>query len=98
MTAYIVVDTRITNAEEYEKYKALARPIVESHGGTYLARGGRTEVVDAELWSPTRVVLLEFPDFESAQRFAHSEEYAPVAAMRHEYADSTVVIVDGGVP
>lgn len=95
MAAYIVVDTEITNPENYEEYKRLAKPIVESFGGVYLARGGDMHVVDAELWAPTRVVLLEFPDVASAQAFAESDEYAPVAAMRHEYANSTVVIIDG---
>ena len=95
MAAYIVVDTEITDPEQYEDYKRLAKPIVESHGGTYLARGGAMHVVDAELWSPTRIVLLEFPDMASARAFAESDEYAPVAAMRHDYANSTVVIIDG---
>lgn len=95
MAAYIIVDTRITNAEEYERYKALARPIAEKFGGTYLARGGEMHIVDDELWSPTRMVLLEFPDVATARAFTESEEYAPVAALRHEHADSTVVIVDG---
>lgn len=95
MAAYIVVDTEITDPEHYEEYKRLAKPIVEAYGGTYLARGGDMRVVDAELWEPTRLVLLEFPDVDSAKAFADCDEYRPVAAMRHEYANSTVVIVDG---
>ncbi len=95
MTAYVVVDTKINNAEEYEEYKALAAPLVEKHGGTYLARGGAMHVVDEALWSPTRIVLLQFADMESAKGFLEGEEYAPVAALRHRYADSTAVIVDG---
>jgi uncharacterized protein (DUF1330 family) len=95
MAAYIVVDTRINNPNEYEEYKALARPIVEAFGGTYLARGGKTLVVENDLWSPTRIVLLEFPDFEAAQRFAESDEYGPVAALRHQHADSNVIIIEG---
>jgi uncharacterized protein (DUF1330 family) len=38
--AYIIVDTLITNDEEMEHYKQLAKPLVESFGGEYLARGG----------------------------------------------------------
>lgn len=98
MAAYVVVDTHITDPDEYEEYMALARPIVEAFGGTYLARGGRTRIIDDDLWSPTRIVLLEFPDFASAERFTDSEEYAPVAALRHRHARSTVVIVDGEMP
>ena len=96
MTAYVIVDTKIHDADGYEEYKALARPIVESHGGTYMARGGELDVIEDDLWSPTRIVLLEFADAATARGFLTSEEYAPVAAMRHRMADCTVVIVDAG--
>ena len=95
MAAFVIADTKIENADEYEEYKKQAKAIAESYGGTYRARGGRTEVIDSDLWEPTRVVIVEFPDFESAQAFAHSEEYAPVAKLRHANAKSTVIIVDG---
>ncbi len=95
MAAYIIVDTRINDPEAYEEYKALARPLVERHGGIYRARGGDLDVVQNELWSPTRIVLLEFPDMESARNFLDSDDYAPVKAMRYAHADCTTVIVDG---
>ena len=95
MAAFIIADTKIENAEDYEDYKKQAKAIAESYGGTYRARGGQTEVIDSDLWTPTRVVIIEFPDFGSAQAFAHSAEYAPVAALRHAHAKSTVIIVDG---
>jgi len=62
MSAYIIVDTRIKNPEAYEDYKAKARPIAEKFGGVYLARGGDMDVVQDELWSPTRIVLIQFPN------------------------------------
>ena len=95
MSAYIIVDTRINNAEAYEGYKAQAKPIVEKYGGTYRARGGTLDVVESDLWSPTRIVIIEFPDMESARTFVDSEEYAPVKAIRHANADCSVVIVEG---
>ncbi len=95
MTAYVVVDTKINDPAEYEKYKALAAPLVEKHGGSYLARGGDMHVVDEALWSPTRIVLLQFPDMATARGFLEGDEYAPVAALRHQHADSTAVIIDG---
>lgn len=95
MAAFIIADTKIENVAEYEDYKRQARAIAERYGGVYRARGGETEVVDAELWTPTRLVIIEFPDMASARAFAHSAEYAPVAALRHAHARSTVVIVDG---
>lgn len=95
MAAYIIVDTRIENPDVYEDYKAKARPLVEKYGGKYLARGGDMKVLESDLWSPTRVVILEFPDMASAEKFMHSEEYAPVRAIRRANAKCTLFIVDG---
>lgn len=95
MTAFVLVDTKINNAQAYEEYKALARPIAEKHGGIYRARGGEMDVVQNELWQPTRLVLIEFPDMAAARAFLDSEEYAPVKKLRLENADCTTVILDG---
>ena len=95
MSAYIIVDTKITNETEYEEYKRLAKPIVEKHGGLYRVRGGTLDIIEADLWTPTRIVVLEFPDMSSARAFIDSEEYAPVKKMRHQNAECTLFIVDG---
>ncbi len=95
MTAYVIVDTKINNPEAYEEYKALAKPIAETFGGIYRTRGGAMEVLENDLWTPTRIVIVEFPDMESAKRFADSEEYAPVKAIRHANAECTLAIIEG---
>lgn len=95
MSAYVIVDTKIKDPEAYEQYKALARPLVEKHGGIYRARGGDMDVVQEELWSPTRIVLLEFADMKSARDFLDSDDYAPVKAIRYANAECTTVIIDG---
>ncbi len=96
MSAYIVVDTKINNPEIYEEYKKLAKPIAEKYGGVYRVRGGAMDVRQTELWTPTRIVIIEFPDVKSAQAFADSDEYAPVKSMRLKNAECTLFIVDGG--
>ena len=95
MAAYVIVDTKIHDPEGYEQYKALARPIAERFGGEYLVRGAPFDLVDDDLWSPTRIVLLRFPDHAAARTFIDSDEYAPVKQMRHDFADSTLLIVEG---
>ena len=52
MPAYLVVGTPIENADEYEKYKALAKPIAEQYGGVFRVRGGAMEVLETDLWTP----------------------------------------------
>jgi len=95
MPAYLLVDTDIHNAEEYEKYKVLAKPIAEKYGGVYRVRGGDIDVLEDDLWTPTRMVIIEFPDTASARAFADSEEYAPVKPLRRENARCTMAILDG---
>ena len=51
--AYVLVDVKITNSENYERYKGLAKPLVEKFGGEYLTRGGEMDVVLDDLWKPT---------------------------------------------
>lgn len=96
MSAFVVVDTKINNPEAYEEYKKLAKPIAEKYGGVYRARGGEMDIRETDLWTPTRIVIIEFPDMDSARAFADSDEYAPAQAIRHANAECTVFIVDGG--
>lgn len=95
MSAFLIVDTLIENPEAYEEYKSLAKPIAEKYGGSYRARGGAMDVRETDLWTPTRIVIIEFPDMESARAFVDSKEYAPVKPMRRDNAKCTLFIVDG---
>ncbi len=95
MTAYLVVDTDITDAAAYDTYKAGAKPIAERHGGEYLARGGALEVLEDDLWTPKRLVIIRFPDAAAARAFADDPDYQPLKAMRHGAARCTLAIVDG---
>ena len=49
--AYLIVDTIITKPTLYEQYKELAKPLIESFGGEYLARGGKMFIDQADLLS-----------------------------------------------
>jgi uncharacterized protein (DUF1330 family) len=95
MAAYLVVDTRIGDAEAYERYKLGAKPIAERHGGEYLARGGALTVLEAGLWTPSRLVIIRFPDAAAAKAFADDPEYQPLKAVRQGAATCTLAIVDG---
>ena len=95
MAVYMLVDTKIKDLDAYEEYKHKAKPIVESYGGEYLARGGYTTVPENELWTPTRMVIVRFPSRKDAEAFLDSDEYAPVKAIRNKHADATLTIIDG---
>ncbi|MBI3444825.1 MAG: DUF1330 domain-containing protein [Magnetospirillum sp.] len=95
MSAYLIVDTLLEDPDLYEEYKIKARPLIESHGGEYLARGGALIARETDLWSPTRMVLIRFPDTETARRCLDSPEYQAIVGLSHRSARRSVVILDG---
>jgi uncharacterized protein (DUF1330 family) len=95
VATYLVVDTLLDQPELYEAYKLQARPLVEQYGGEYLARGGNLTLKETDLWSPTRIVLIRFPDAESANRFYESPEYQAILPISRQSARRTMIMVEG---
>ncbi|MCP4470546.1 MAG: DUF1330 domain-containing protein, partial [Gammaproteobacteria bacterium] len=56
---------------------------------------GDMEILEADLWTPTRMVIIEFPDMQAARAFVDSDEYAPVKPLRRDNARCTMAILDG---
>ena len=94
MTAYVIVDINVTDPVRYDEYKKLAAPTVEMYGGKYIARGGKTEVLEGD-WSPNRLVILEFHTMEQAKNWLNSPEYSGPRSIRHETASSNMVVIEG---
>jgi uncharacterized protein (DUF1330 family) len=94
MSAYVIVDIDVINPEGYKEYVKLAPETVAAFGGRYLARGGQTETLEGD-WHAKRLVILEFEGIEKAKQWLNSPMYAPVRALRHKYARTNMVIVEG---
>jgi uncharacterized protein (DUF1330 family) len=97
LAAYVIVDIDIHDSETYGEYRRLAPASVAAYGGRYLARGGRTDVLEGN-WSPHRLVILEFPDMDRAKEWLDCSDYAPVKALRHKSAHSNMVVIEGVEP
>ena len=94
MAAYVVVQVAIDDPKRYERYKTLAPPSIAAYGGRYVVRGGRSEPLEGS-WQPPRLVILEFPDAESARAWWGSPEYAPAKALRQSCAQTEMLLVEG---
>jgi uncharacterized protein (DUF1330 family) len=90
---YILVQSDVTNAEQYAKYSKAAPDVVAKYGGRYLARGGRSTTLEGPT-APARVVVIEFPSFEAAQTFYHSPEYTAARKLRAGAATMQFVLVE----
>jgi len=81
MPAYFVAELEVTNPAAYEPYRALAKSSIEQFGGRFLARGGAAELVEGGP-VPQRVVIIEFADMATAQRWYNSPEYQKALPIR----------------
>jgi uncharacterized protein (DUF1330 family) len=93
MSAYVIVEVDVADAEGYEEYRPLAGESVARHGGRFIVRGGKNEVWEGE-WSG-RIVVLEFETLEAARTWYHSDDYQAAAAIRHRTSTARMIAVEG---
>lgn len=94
MAAYLIYDVDIHDPAPYGEFMTRVKPLVEAAGGRYLVRGGAHEVLEGD-WTPTRLVLFEFPSMNDARDFVNGEDYAPLKALRQTCSTGNIVIVEG---
>jgi uncharacterized protein (DUF1330 family) len=95
MAAYIVVDSKIIDAEQQALYREIAAPIVAKFGGEYLARGGKLSVKEHLRGTPERLVIVKFPSYKRAEEFYNSPEYKLALDVSDKAAQRTFSIVEG---
>jgi uncharacterized protein (DUF1330 family) len=94
MPAYLLGSVTIEDEEGFAEYSKRVPETIARHGGRFLARGGRVEVLEGD-WAPNRLVVLEFDSFEQAKRWYESDEYQDLAAIRLRCASTDLVLVEG---
>ena len=92
--AYAIFQINITNKENYKEYVNLVHPIVEKYGGKYLVRGGKSEILLGK-WIYPRTVIVKFKNYETALKWYHSKEYAPIKKIREDNSEANCIIVEG---
>jgi uncharacterized protein (DUF1330 family) len=94
MAAYMIAEVDVQDPEAYEAYRKAVPATIAQYGGRYLARGGRTEVLEGD-HLPKRMVILEFPSFEQARDWWASEEYREPKLIRQRTATTDLILLDG---
>ena len=92
--AYIVNQVVVHDPQRYAEYAALGRGAVAQYGGRILAGGGRVETLEGEP-VPSRLVVIEFPNFDAAVAYYRSPEYQAAKAMRGDAATVRFAVVEG---
>jgi len=82
MPAYLIAEHVITDATKFDEYRTKVGPMITKYGGRYLTKGGSHKLPEGGPWQPERVVIIEFPDMASLNRWYDSPEYQPLIALR----------------
>lgn len=94
MPAYVIVEIAVKDPVRYEEYKEMAERSVKAFGGEYIVRGKPALVLEGE-WRPKRLVVLQFPSRARARQWYASAEYGPAMKLRHQTAETNMILVEG---
>ena len=94
MTAYIIADVTVTDAEKMANYREWSTKAIQEHGAKVLVRGGAIEVLEGP-WSPTRLVVMAFDTVEQAKAYYNSQTYTHARTLREGAGVMRMVVVEG---
>jgi len=94
MAAYLIADVQVKDPKKYDEYRTQVAPTVARHGGRFIVRGGRNEVLEGD-WSVQRLVVIEFPSMDALKTWYNSPEYKPLIALRQSASSGDLVAVEG---
>ena len=83
----------VHDSETYKLYIETARPAYERFGAKFLARGGKTEVLEGV--ARGRNVVIEFPSLQHAHDCYHSPEYTAARVFRDKAGQGEFILVEG---
>lgn len=92
---YMIVTAIIKDVDAFiNGYGKAAGALVEKFGGRYVMRGPGATLLEGEFGDGAAMVISEWPDRETAEKFWNSPEYAEVRKLRQGQADVQVLIID----
>jgi uncharacterized protein (DUF1330 family) len=78
------------------EYRRKAEGVMALYGGRYRSTiNHRVETLEGDWLPPHGVVIAEFPSYEQAKAWYHSEEYAPLRQERMAGDRWDLIVVDG---
>ena len=91
---YVVAEIDVTDPATYQTYVDRNGALVQSFGGRFLARGGKTEMIAGP---PTRgrVAIYTFESMEKMQAWRDSAQYKELIAIRDQSSTFRSFAVEG---
>ncbi|HLU01767.1 MAG TPA: DUF1330 domain-containing protein [Advenella sp.] len=94
MSHYLIVRVKVNDPEGYAAYTAVTPDIVAAFGGRFLVRCPSPVTLEGPQ-EQQRVVVVEFPDEQSARAFYDSAQYQAAKAIRDPVSEAQFLMVPG---
>lgn len=94
-TAYVIAEISVTDQDAYSKeFVPINQKALRDSGAKYLARGGKTIVIDGE---PPKALaaVLAFENLDKAQAALTSPAYKEAREIGNKYAKFRIFIIEG---
>jgi len=92
MTYVVVTIKKVLDIEAFRDYASRVAPIIERHGGKYVAVDKSPDVRSGE-WPFVRTVIVAYPNYKAAQSWYDSAEYQQIIPIRMRAIDANIAIV-----
>lgn len=93
MSAYLVANITIKDAEKMEAYAAAAGPTLDAYGAEFIMEGNLAENLSGH-WPVQGVALVRFPSVEAARTWYNSPEYKALRDLRASAADMDIALFE----
>jgi uncharacterized protein (DUF1330 family) len=90
---YWLAQVDVTGPDGYKEYVAANQAAFRKYGARYVVRAGRYEAVEGTCRS--RLVVIEFPDYDTAFACYRSPEYQHAITLRKDHSVADVAVVEG---
>jgi uncharacterized protein (DUF1330 family) len=90
---YWLAQVEVTDPEGYKDYVAANQAAFRKYGARYMIRAGRHQPLEGTCRS--RLVVIEFPDYETALACYRSPEYQHAVTLRQGRAIADIAVVEG---
>ena len=90
---YATVKLTIKDADMFAAYAERAGEALKKYGGAPVAQSKSPVVIEGDAATPSRVVILTFPDKESALGWINDSELSEIHALRSGSGQSEIILL-----
>jgi len=91
--AYTIAEFEVTDPATFQKYGDATRTGIPAAGGRFIARGGKTLVINGA--PPKQVAVIQWESLEKAHAFFESEAYKQLIPIRDKSSNFRAFSIEG---